>query len=236
MFAVLYRNGPVTATHPPIEMGCVADWFSLFQAMVDELDISNAVAVGCSAGAVYAYASACATPEAIRELWVLSGVPAVYMDRVIRHYPDEGRKTYDHFLKSSLAEIREYYAPGLNDHIAQLPPDTDPYLRNTFTDAAANQCFGPAQESRLQIKPWGFDPSAIEQPVKIWHAREDGMVPYNGAKEMVDMLPSATLQTADPALFGADDTGLDIHMKSTSHGFLKMLDQWAQHPEAGSRS
>ena len=214
----------------PIEMECVADWFSLLRSIVAELGITKAIAVGCSAGAVYAYASACAAPETIHELWILDGVPTVYMDRVIRHYSDEGRKAYDYFLKSPLAEIQGYYAPGLNDHIANLPPNTGTYLRNTLTDAAVNQCFGPAQESRLQIRPWGFEPSAIEQPVKIWHAREDSMVPYSGAKEMVDVLQFATLQTADPALFGANDTGLDIHIKSISHGFLKMLNQLSQHP------
>lgn len=217
----------------PIEMKCVADWFSLFPPIVDALGITKAIAVGCSAGAVYAYASACAAPETIHEIWILDGVPAVYMDRIIRHYSDEDRKTYDYFLKSSLAEIQAYYAPGLNDHIAQLPPKTDPYLRNTFTDAAANQCFGPAQESRLQIRPWGFEPSEIEQQIKIWHAKQDSMVPYAVAQEMVDILQFATLQTAEPELFGADDTGLDIHIKSISHGFLKMLNQLAQHPEQG---
>jgi pimeloyl-ACP methyl ester carboxylesterase len=210
----------------PIKMECVADWFTIFQPIADTLAINHAIAVGISAGAVYAYASAFAASEAIDEIWILDGVPAVYMERVIRHYSKEAQETYHYFRNSTQPEIQDYYWPGLNDHIENLPSETVPTHRNSFMDAAANRCFGPAQESRLQIRPWGFEPSEIKQKVILWHAEADGMVPYNTAKEMKDILPFARLQTADPSLFKSDDTGLDIHMKSHPQGFLKMLADW----------
>jgi pimeloyl-ACP methyl ester carboxylesterase len=210
----------------PIKMDCVADWFTFFQKIVDELNINNAVCVGISAGAVFAYASAFATPEAIDELWILNGVPPVYMDRVLRHYPKEMREGYNFFLKSTQEKVQDYYSTGLNDHIANLPEETDSYLRNSFIDAAANRSFGPAQQSRLQIRPWGFNPSEIKQRVKIWHAELDSMVPYDSAKEVQDILQFAELQTADSKLFKSSDTGLEIHMKSHSEGFLKILSEW----------
>ncbi len=207
----------------PIEMDHVADWCVLFGPIVAALGITNAIAVGCSAGAVYAYASAFADPDAIGEVWILDGVPAVYLDRVIRHYSVEGREAYAKFLNGARTEIQDYYATGLDEFLATLPPDADPYLRNTLTDARANHCFGPAQESRLQITPWGFDPANIGQRVTLWHAEGDTMVPFAGAEEMAEILKDATLLTADPTLFGANDSDLDVHIGSISHGFLQLL-------------
>ena len=59
-------------------MNRVADWFTVFQKNVDELNINNAICVGISAGAIFAYTSAYATPDAIDKIWTLNGVPAVY--------------------------------------------------------------------------------------------------------------------------------------------------------------
>ncbi|MCG8481611.1 MAG: alpha/beta hydrolase, partial [Spirochaetales bacterium] len=58
----------------PIPMQRVADWSAIIASVVDTLQIDDAIAVGCSAGAVYAYASAFFAPQAISKVWILDGV------------------------------------------------------------------------------------------------------------------------------------------------------------------
>ena len=207
----------------PIHMERVADWAELFEPVVEALQIQDAVAVGCSAGAVYAYASAFAAPAAIGRVWILDGVPAVYLDRVMRHYNSEARQAYATFLNATLTSTQDYYVAGLDDFLATLPENSNTHLRNTLIDARANRCFGPAQESRLQITPWGFEPTDIPQPVTLWHARGDTMVPYGVAPEMADMLKDATLLIADPDGSGENDSDIDVHIGSITRGFLHLL-------------
>ena len=207
----------------PIPMQRVADWSEIIISVVDTLEIDDAIVVGCSAGAVYAYASAFFAPQAISKVWILDGVPAVYLDRVMRHYTAEAREAYAKFLNDPPTQTQDSYVAGLDGFLATLPEDTGSYLRNSLTDARANRCFGPAQESRLQITPWGFDPADIHQPITLWHAERDTMVPYGVAAEMADILKNATLMTADPNHFDESASGRDVHMSSHTHGFLHLL-------------
>ena len=209
-----------------VEMKRAAEWAELFTPVVGELAIHDAAAVGCSAGSVYAYASAFSAPGAIESVWILEGVPAVYLDRVLRHYRWWNRAAYRKFLKTPRTKVENHYLSMLDRILKTLPSDDDPSardMRRTLENVRANRCFGPAQESRLQITPWGFDPASITQPVTLWHAERDTLVPYNAAREMRSMLKDATLITADPNLFGPKESPMNVHTNSTSHGFLRLL-------------
>jgi pimeloyl-ACP methyl ester carboxylesterase len=208
----------------PIAMETVSDWFAIIAAVVDSLRIHKATVVGVSAGAVYAYASAYGAQESFTEAWILAGVPAVYLDRVMRHYPDDAREGYARFLHNTQETTQDYYAAGVDAFLASMPPDPDRHWQNSLNDARANRCFGPAQESRLQITPWGFDPSEIRQPIKLWHAEQDKMVPYGGAKEMAAICPTATLTNVDPGLFAPDASDMDVHIQSSTEAFLCLVE------------
>jgi pimeloyl-ACP methyl ester carboxylesterase len=211
----------------PIQMRRVADWAPIIAAVVAALDIKEAIAVGCSAGSVYAYASAFFAHDVFKEVWILDGVPAVYLDSILRHYDSEARESYARFLRDPLQQTQAYYVAGLDDFLANLrrtlPDGSDEYLLATLGDARAHRCFGPAQESRLQITPWGFDPAEIRQPVTIWHAQEDTLVPYAVALEMASLLDRAQLITADKELFDENDSAMDVHILSITYGFLRLL-------------
>ena len=77
-----------------------------------------------------------------------------------------------------------------------------------------------ARESQLQIRPWGFDISAIQQPVTLWHAENDAMVPHSAAQEMTQVLANSTLVTAKDLGALSEQT---IHSESISKGFLHLL-------------
>lgn len=206
----------------PFPMACAADWNAIFAQVVEVLNLTSAIAVGCSAGAVYAYASAFGFPEAIARVWVLGGVPTVFLDNVLRHYSDEAQATYKQFLTTSIAEIQDYYAKELDDFATQQPESIDSYMLKLLEDARAGKYVGMARESQLQITPWGFNVSAIQQPVTVWHSENDNMVPYNAAREMIDSLKNSTFMTAEDFSFSPKS---NPHSESISRGFIHLLQQ-----------
>ena len=228
-FRCIALERPGYGDSSPVEMERAADWAGLFAPVVEKLAIHDAAAVGCSAGSVYAYASAFSAPGAIESLWILEGVPAVYLDRVLRHYRWWNRGAYRRFLKTPRTKVENHYLSMLDRILKTLPSDDDPSagdMRRTLEDVRANRCFGPAQESRLQITPWGFDPASITQPVTLHHAERDTLVPYDAAREMHSILKNATLITADPKLFAPKESPMDIHTNSISRGFLGLLAEY----------
>lgn len=216
----LERPGYGDSSLLPIE--CVADWTAVFAQVVENLSIQSAIAVGCSAGAVYAYATAFAFPGVITGVWVLDGVPAVFLDNVMRHYSSESQTAYKWFLTTPLTEIQDYYAVRLDAFFKQQFESAESYIIKTLEDVRAGNCIGMARESQLQIIPWGFDVSTIQQPITLWHSENDGMVPYNAAREMIYLLKNSTLVTAEDCSFSPENNS---HSESISQGFIHLLQQ-----------
>ncbi|MFH8866756.1 hypothetical protein [Streptomyces griseus] len=52
---------------------------------------------------------------------------------------------------------------------------------------------GPAREVRLQTRPWGFDPSRMAQPARLWHAPADEEAPFAAAEATAGLFASARL-------------------------------------------
>ena len=189
---------------------------------VANLNLTSAIAVGCSAGAVYAYTTAFAFPEVITGVWILDGVPAVFLDDVMRHYSSESQTAYIWFLTTPISEIQAYYSVRLDAFFKQQFESNKSYIINTLKDVRTSNCVGMARESQLQIIPWGFDISAIQPPITIWHSKNDGMVPYNAAREMTKLLKHTALMTAEDFSFSPKNNS---HSESISQGFIHLLQQ-----------
>ena len=161
-----------------------------------------------------------AFPEIITHVWILDGVPAVFLETVIRHYSHEDQAIYRRFLARPIAEIQDDYAKWLEAFSEQQ--SDNPYMLKILKDAGVNQHIGMARESQLQIRPWGFDIAAIQQPVTLWHAENDAMVPYNAAHAMTYTLPNSTLITVKDLDASSEQ---NTHSESISQRFLHLLKQ-----------
>lgn len=203
-----------------LTMESAADWNPLLQCAIETEHITSAIAVGCSAGAVYAYAAAAAFPEIVTQVWILDGVTAVFLERVFRHYNEQACRAYRRFLTEPITEIQKEYAERLDAAIASCNDPPDSFMARTLRDARANNCFGMAQESCLQIKPWGFDLGSIRAPTILWHAERDTMVPYGAACEMSNILGNSHLMTAPADALTAES---DAHSDSITLGFMTLL-------------
>lgn len=52
-------------------------------------------------------------------------------------------------------------------------------------------------EVRLLGRPWGFDPTDIRLPVKIWHGSKDANAPLSAMQWLADRIPGAKLEVLD---------------------------------------
>lgn len=167
-----------------ITMNRVADWIPMIIAAADQLALSNVHVIGCSAGAPYAYATAVALPEHVEKVWVLGGVPAVYERSILEHYAPENQAAYKDFARKPLSSIQAYYQPQMKAALDASKDTREAYIIHALEEALTQECFGMAQESKLQIIPWGLDFSLIQQQITLHHSKTDEMVPYSAAQEM----------------------------------------------------
>ncbi len=205
-----------------LELVSVAEWMPIVRTLAQTLSIASADVIGCSAGGPYAYATALALPDRIGRVFVLDGVPAVYEEAVFRHYSEENRAAYQSFVIRPQQEIREYYMGQMEaarQRLAGAGPAYE-YVLRTIEEAMERRCFGMAQESRLQRLPWGLPLDRITQPVVLYHAREDEMVPYEGAREMLSLVANCELHDVDASELPA---GGSPHMSAISHSFCKLM-------------
>lgn len=175
------------------EIEKVADWIPIMQKMAKELQIKKADVVGISAGAPYAYTAACALPDTVEKIWILAGIPEVYKDSILEHYTERNREIYKQFLHTDLPTLQSSYQARIAAYQQEIMPGGYNYISRTVEEILAHRCFGMALESRLQITPWGIDTATIEQPVDMFHAKADDMVPYDAAKQMAQSLKNCEL-------------------------------------------
>ncbi len=202
-----------------IEMESVSQWISIAWQIAKALNIQSADVIGCSAGAPYAYATAYALPDIIKKVWILGGVPAVYEDWILKHYSAENQVLYRTFITKKITEVQDDYIKQLSTFKQHIKENDEDYIKNTVEEILKQQCFGMAQECRLQILPWQFPLSDIRQPVIVRHAVTDEMVPYNAVKEMQRFFKNYTFKDIEIS-------GEDVHRSSITKAFFELLNEY----------
>lgn len=204
-FIVIERPG--YGETPPRSMDRIADWAGLIETVMEALDVRGRVdAVGISAGAPYAYALAAGMPARVGKLCILSGVPFITVPEVLACYSAEDREAYDGYASQSLAELRQVFAAYCQNLANRLGGDR--FTADSMAAIMRHGCSGPAREAKLQSIDWGFERSAIQCPVHLWHSRDDDMVPFDAAKRSMAGLPDATLHVQEEPSHFASLTSL----------------------------
>lgn len=206
-----------------IVLQSVSDWMPIAKALFSSLSLSCADVIGCSAGAPYAYATATALPDVVKKVYILGGVPAVYEESILQHYSEQNREAYNAFLEQPQSAVQAYYAAQMEESKQRLANTDLEHVKLTIDEVLAQNCFGMAQESRLQILPWNLSFSAIPQPVQFYHSLEDEMVPYAAAKEMLSFFKQADFLDAE---LPAGATG-SAHMATISASFVRIMEAYS---------
>jgi pimeloyl-ACP methyl ester carboxylesterase len=168
------------------EMKDMAEWAELVRAVVGGLGLAQFDVLGISSGAPYSYAIGNGFPGQARNLYILSGTPALFDAAVLAHWP------YPVTPDASIADLQQLAHDLFFAHLS--PEDRQsPDIRDSMNNGA----FGIAQDFRLRCRGWGFALAAVTQPVFMRHSRADGSVPLVTAELTARQLANCTLEVRE---------------------------------------
>ena len=170
----------------PYELDSYAAWADITGRLVEELSLTQCDLLGISSGAPYAYAIACRFPERVRNVYILSGTPALYDETVLSAWP------YPPLRNKSIAEL-EVLSYDL--FFANLTAKD--LKNNDLRDSTMNHAFGVAQDLRLRFMDWGFSLSDVRGRIFMRHSKEDQSVPYETAIRTAELLSDCELELTE---------------------------------------
>ncbi len=189
-----------SSPHPMRDIG---EWGDIVAALVDELAITQFDVLGMSSGAPYSYAIGYRLPDKTRKIFIFSGTPALYDERVLAHWPYPANKDASIGELEQLAE--ELFFAGLT---------AEELRRADNVDSRMNHCFGIAQDLKLRCMDWGFKLPEVRSPVYMQHSELDEAVPLVTAHITAGLLPNCRLEVRAKGPHFSDEA-LDEFIRST---------------------
>jgi pimeloyl-ACP methyl ester carboxylesterase len=173
----------------PKLMNNIGEWGEIIEVLVNHLQCHEFDIIGISSGAPYSYAIGYHFPDQARNIFILSGTPALYDERIQALWP---------FPINKQARLDELEKLAFDLFFANLA-DED-FSKEEIRDSMMNQCFGIAQDFKLRCLDWGFKLAEVTQTVHMRHSLEDKAVPYSTAQKTADLLPNCIFESrkADP--------------------------------------
>ncbi len=169
----------------PYMMKNVAEWGGIVSILVDQLQLSQFDVLGMSSGAPYSYSIGYAFPDKARNLFIFSGIPALYDETVISHWP---------YPVSKDASIVEMQKLAYDLFFSALSAEGQ--ARREIQDSMMNNCFGPALDLRIRGMDWGFRLSDVHQKVYMQHSRlDEGFITAEITSKMLPNCEFLTVET-----------------------------------------
>jgi pimeloyl-ACP methyl ester carboxylesterase len=172
----------------PYEMNTLAEWGDIVSPVIDELDLPQFDVLGLSSGAPYSYAIGHRFPERVRNIYIFSGIPALFVEEVLSHWPYEVNRN------ATIPDLQRVAHELFFSHLAQ-----EDMQRDDIHDSMSNDCFGIAQDFKLRCVDWGFHLSEVKQHVYMRHSRLDEGVPFITACLTSRLLPDCQLDVKETA-------------------------------------
>jgi pimeloyl-ACP methyl ester carboxylesterase len=170
----------------PCRMDSFAAWSDIVSPLIDELQLSQFDILGMSSGAPYSYAIGCKIPDRVRNIYIFSGIPALYDEMVRADWP------YPAIDHQTMPEVE---ALAYELFFSNLTPDD--LKKNAIRDSMMHHGFGVAQDLILRFKDWGFRLSDIKARVFMRHSRCDEAVPFKTAVRTAELIPHCTLELVE---------------------------------------
>jgi pimeloyl-ACP methyl ester carboxylesterase len=177
----------------PCQMKNMAEWGMIVSVLVDNLGLSKFDVFGISSGAPYSYSIGYKLPNSVRNIYIFSGTPALYDDRVIERWPYPIKKN------ASITEMGKLAKDVFFSNIT-----IEDMVKNDIRDSMRNDCFGIAQDLRIRCMDWGYKLSEIMGAVYMEHSRTDTEVPFVAAEMTAKMLPNCQLKEREGNHFSAE--------------------------------
>ena len=195
----------------PRRLGRLADWVEDAALVLDAVAAGPAAVLGVSAGGPFAAACAARLPGRVSSLTLIAplgapGWPIREMAagqrlalQAARRAPAFGgwflgrlavlaRRSPRLFLRLATSEL-----PGVDRRALAQPGMREAFLAG-YTEAFRRGSWGVAQDLRVLMQPWGFEPGSIAVPASIHHGDADTTVPPRHARLFAGAIPGARLQ------------------------------------------
>ena len=170
----------------PYVMNNIAEWGDIVSLLVDELQLKQFDVLGISSGAPYSYAIGYQCPDRVRDLFILSGTPALYDENVCSFWPYPVNKN------ASIAEMQKLAYELFFSHLSKEDLDKD-----EIKDSMMNDCFGIAQDLKMRCMDWGFQLSDVKGRVTMRHSRSDDAVQLITAEMTAKLLPNCRFEVRE---------------------------------------
>jgi pimeloyl-ACP methyl ester carboxylesterase len=151
--------------------------------LVDGLNLNQFDVLGMSSGAPYSYAIGYKIPDKVKSIYIFSGTPALYDDKVLVFWP------YPTQRNASMAEMKQVAKDVFFSNFTK-----EDLLRDEIKDSMANNCFGIAQDLLLRCMDWGFILPEVKPTVHMEHSKTDPEVPFITAEMTAQMLPNCRFE------------------------------------------
>ena len=116
----------------PYIMNNIAEWGDIVSVLVDILELSQFDILGISSGAPYSYAIGYKLPKKVRIIFILSGIPAMYDETVVSHWPWQVKKN------ASIAEMEKLAHELFFSQLSQQDAENDDVNYRSAEDRAAS--------------------------------------------------------------------------------------------------
>ncbi len=188
----------------------LADWPGHVLQLLHSLGVAACPVAGMSGGGPYALACVALRPDRFTAAAVMSGAPPladagnrrllprplrwlVALDGVFPRVVHRGLQAVR--LGTFLCDpalVRRFAVAGTQwpDSAFLASPLADSTLSSGLA-AWRGHRDGVADEARLYLRPWPFEPEAIARPVHFWHGAEDPLFPPGVATALAARIPGA---------------------------------------------
>lgn len=148
----------------PYEMENVGEWGIIIKELVYKLGINSFDVLGISSGAPYSYSIANACAEKIKNIYILSGIPALYDDNIVAHWPFPIDRNAD--IRDLEILVKKLFFSDLSELDLK---------REDIKASMNNDCFGPALDLKIRCKDWGFKLENLNSKVYMQHSKYDNI-------------------------------------------------------------
>jgi pimeloyl-ACP methyl ester carboxylesterase len=168
------------------EMNSFAEWGEIVSPLIERLGIRQFDVFGSSSGAPYSYSIGYRFPDKVRNIYIFSGIPALYDENILSMWP------YPALKDGSIADLED-----LSRQLFFSNLSADDLARNDIRDSMMNNCFGVAQDLKLRFVDWGFRLQDVREKVFMHHSKCDDNVPVQSAVRTAELLPNCELELTE---------------------------------------
>lgn len=107
-------------------------------------------------------------------------------------WEENNRRDMDIFIKGTTEEVIETISTLMCDADRKaLSEEYAEMMKGQALEGSSSSLYGLKDDNLSDLSPWGFDPSAIDVPVQIWHGSEDMFVPFAHGQWLANRIPAA---------------------------------------------